>query len=191
MFGILTKLPQLFSRRLLRIGVLLILTVFLPAAALAANQGTAGANSTGDFGISLAVPTLVRITKMADMSFGSYSGSGNKSLDHDICVWTNAPAGTYKVKAQGNGTNFAYTVAAGGRTIAYSVKWNNTSGPGNISLDVDTYSAAQSGANTQSQTCDLGNPVTANVQVTFTQAALLAAKPGTYAGTLTLIVSPP
>jgi hypothetical protein len=140
--------------------------------------------------VSLTVSTLVRIYGVADFNFGSYTGSGSRSLDDDVCVWTNADAATYRVTAKGDGTDFAFTVAKdGSNTLAYTVKWNNTTGTaGNTALTANSISPNFSGANTTSQTCGGGN--NANLQISFGEAALQAAKPGTYSGVLTIVISP-
>lgn len=160
-----------------------------PSSALAATDGQLDSTSTGDTFISLGVSNLVRISGIADLNFGTFGGSGNSSRDDDVCVWTNQSGGSYKVTAQGDGTLHAFTVTAGGDPLPYSVRWNNTTGTsGNSALTADTISGAFTGASTTSSTCAGG--ATANFQVIFSSADLLSARPGTYAGVLTFIVSP-
>ena len=152
-------------------------------------------SSSASLDIDLTIATLFRVSGISDLSFGSYSGSGPLSRDDDVCVWTNASGGNYRITARGNGTSFAYIVSKTGdntKTIPYTVQWNTTSGTtGNSALTANVTSGNLSGANTQSSTCATGAAATANFQVTFAQADLLSAPSGTYTGTLTLIVSAP
>jgi len=156
----------------------------------AATDGTLGATSTGDTGITLGVSNLVRITGMNDLSFGTYSGVADFKKDDDVCIWTNQAGGNYKVTPKGDGASFAFTVTRGaGSPLAYTVKWNNTTGvSGNTSLTANTLSGAFSGASTTSSTC--GGGVNANLQVIFDEATLLSSVPGTYTGVITLVISP-
>ncbi len=151
--------------------------------------------SSADLDVTLTVPTMFRISGIADLSFGSYSGNGNLALDDDVCVWTNAAGGNYQVTAQGSGASFAFTVVKTGdasKTIPYAVKWNNTSGTiGNVALTANVASGNMSGANNESISCSSGPSDTANFQASFTQADLLATVAGVYTGVLSLIISAP
>lgn len=158
---------------------------------LGATDGTRGTSSTGDLDITMSVPSLVKISHVADLSFGTYSGSGSTSRNDDVCVWTNLASGNYRVTARGNGAANAFTVKRANPatdTAPYTVRWNNAPGPGTTALTADTISADFSGANTTNTTCSGG--VNANFQVSFTQSALLAVPAGEYSGVLTLIISP-
>lgn len=156
----------------------------------AASDGETGASSEGDFELELTIPNLVRITGVADMNFGSYSGSGVFSRNDNVCVYTNSANGQYLVTAQGSGAASAFTVSDGAsHTIPYTVRWNDQTGTsGNIQLDPSVSSATQSGAHTSSETCSGGD--TANFEISFTQGALLGVPAGTYTGVLTLIIEP-
>lgn len=170
----------------------LVFTTFIQSinAAYAASDGALDTTSTGDTSISIGVSNLVRISGIDDLSFGTYSGSGNFSKDQDVCIWTNQNGGNYKVKARGDGTSYAFTVSSGpGSILPYAVKWNGATGTsGNTALTADTLSGAFSGASTTSSTCAGGE--TANYQVIFSSTDLLDVRPGTYTGVLTFIISP-
>jgi hypothetical protein len=132
------------------------------------------------------------------LDLGTYSGGGNISDNDDVCVWTNAASGLYRVTARGDGGSpgqHLFTVSKVGdatQVLPYSVRWNTQSGTaGNFSLTHDQITTNLSGANTESSTCASGPSATANYQVLFDQEALLAVRSGTYRGTLTLIISAP
>lgn len=169
---------------------ILLLTGLLVSSSIyvfAATDGTLGATSTGDLGLSLSISNLVKLTDVADLNFGTYSGSGSAVQDDSVCVYTNNPSGQYKVTARGSGTSFAFTITNGSATIPYTVRWNNTgSTTGNFQINSNSQSSTLSGANTTSQTC--GGVNNANFQVTMTRNSILGVPAGSYTGTLTLII---
>jgi hypothetical protein len=153
----------------------------------AATDGTLNATSTGDLSMDLSIPNLTKLTDVADLNFGTYSGSGNAVLDDDVCVYTNNTSGQYKVTARGSGTSFAYTITNGSQTIPYTVRWNTIAGTaGNVNLPSNSQTTTLSGANTTSQSC--GGVKNANFEVTMTRSAVLGVPAGTYSGILTLII---
>lgn len=183
------------SARWWRVAVGLVL-VICPGVAIALNNPVGTSDpSSADLDISFTIPTMFRIGGISDLTFGSYSGNGGLALDDDVCVWTNATGGSYRITAKGSGASFAFTVAKVGdtsKTIVYAVNWNNTAGTsGNQPLTANTTSSNISGANTVSTDCTSGPSNTANFQVTFTQGNLLAASAGTYTGVLSLVISAP
>ena len=167
----------------------LLLTLLTAVDVWGASDGALGATSTGSANITLTIPTQVRISGLADLALGTWSGSGSKTANDDVCVYTNNPGAGYRVTATGNGTGGAFTVASGAETVAYEVRWNDQTGTaGNVQLTSGVQLASQTGANTSSQTC--GGLNSANFQVTFTSSALAAAKSGAYTGLLSIVVEP-
>ena len=163
--------------------------LFLPATAMAASDGTLGATSTGTADISVTIPPLIQISNMADIAFGSYSGTGDLNGNQDVCIYTNLAAGTYVVTATGSGAANAFTVTDGSNTIAYNVYFNDTTGTtGEVQLSTGSQSAQQSGANTSSATCGGGDA--ANYHIEMLETNLQTAPAASYTGTLTLVVEP-
>lgn len=166
------------------------LAVFAAIFALFCTQARAVDNASPVVGLNL--NTLVRITGTADLVLSGYSGSGDLPDDEDLCVWTNDPDGTYTVTATGSGADSAFTVvekSPGTHIVPYKVYWNTTSGPGTKELFKGVETEVLTGANTQSQTCTLGSSDTANVQVKFKEADLLASPPNGYTGVLTITIT--
>lgn len=170
--------------------LLLIALAVSPVLSRAASDGDTGTTSTGSLDVSLAIGNLVRISGIEDLSFGSYDGNGDEARDDDVCIWTNQNSATYRVKARGSGAAHSFLLSDGAsQTLAYTVRWNDTTGTdGNESLAADTLSGVMTNANTSSTTCSGGS--NANFQVKIAEAALLARRPGTFSGVLTLIISP-
>ena len=155
----------------------------------AATDGTLGTTSTGTSVITVTIPELILITGLADISFGTYGGTGDLNGNDDICIYTNKAAGTYGVTATGDGAASAFTITDGSNTIAYNVYFNDVSGTtGETQLITNTANTSQTGANTSSQNC--GGGANANFHVEMLEANLQAAPAGAYSGTLTLVVAP-
>ena len=60
----------------------------------AATDGTLGTTSTGTSDITVTIPELILISGMADITFGTYAGTGDLDVNEDICIYTNKDAGT-------------------------------------------------------------------------------------------------
>jgi hypothetical protein len=156
-----------------------------------ATDGTLGATSSGSVGISITIPTLVRITNVQNLDLGTFTGSGDLSANDSVCIYTNLSAGTYKITASGDGTAGAFEVRNGSAvSLPYLVFWNDQPSPsGGIALVSGTASPTQGGADISSQTCSgLGN--NANFMVRMLESVLQGAIPDVYTGTLSLVIEP-
>jgi hypothetical protein len=179
-----------YTNRILALALLA--TAVGAGEALAATQGTLGSTSTGTSLISLTIPTLYKITDVADIALGTYSGSGTMSGNDDLCVYSTGST-SYHVQMTDDATNtpanFAVDNAGHTVSIPMAVKWNSTTGTaGNSAV---TYNTAFAGtnANTSAADCSVGGK-SANVQVNFIQADLQAAPAAPYSTTLTMIIEP-
>ena len=167
----------------------LVLGAAFSKSAYAVTQGTLGLTSTGVAAISVTVPNLIKITNMADIAFGTWSGSGDLNSNVDVCVYTNKASGTYRITATGSGAASAFTLASGGNTLPYNVYYNDVSGTtGAVQVTAATVLNGQTGAHVTSQTC--GGSNTGNYHVEILDASLQAVPSGAYTGTLTLVVEP-
>lgn len=187
-----------FSKKL---GYSVVTTAFVFGAmfsgeALAAEQGTLGATSTGSVDISVKKPARVRISALDDLSLASWvTGDGDVTLTDDVCVYSSRANGGYTIKATGSGTAGAFTLANGTNTLPYSVVWNS-GGVGSLAntgtaLVADTTSGALTKAARDSSSCNGATPgPTARLVVGMTATDLDSIVDGDYAGTLTMLVSP-
>lgn len=165
--------------------LLLLLTV---ETAVAATDGTLGATSTGTANITLTIGTLVRVANFSDRVLGTWDGSSTPDSTDNVCVYTSAASGAYKVSSIGNGSGNAFTITNGSFTIAYEVYWNDQIGTsGRVQLSSGTLLTGQSGANTSSSTCSTDN---ASYSVRIPAATLAAAQSGTYTGQVSFVVEP-
>ena len=162
-------------------------TSALPA--FAVTQGTVGSTSTGSLSITVTVPSLARITKLADIALGSWSGTGAVSGSANaICVWSST--GGYSLTASGSGAANAFTLASGANTLAYSVQWAQTGGASSGSAVTSGTALTGQTTNATSTDCSSGVASTAGVFVSIPEANLAAKPAGAYTGTLTLLVTP-
>ena len=98
------------------------------AAAVTPTQGSLGATSQGQVGISATIPQRVQISGLADFSFGTLDPATAASTPENVCVWSNTATKGYSITATGSGATNAFTLSNGTTTLAYGVQWNGTSG---------------------------------------------------------------
>jgi hypothetical protein len=166
---------------------------FLPAAAVAATQGTPGATSTGTINVSASVASRVRISNLSDVSFSGVDVTSDVSNAQNVCVWSNTATKAYNITATGSGTSNAFTLDGGGGTspMPYSVQWNQSSGQ--TSGTALTKGVALTGqvSTATNQNCANGPSSSASLIVSILAADLASAVSSTtYSGVLTLVVAP-
>lgn len=163
---------------------------FSPAA-FGATQGTLGATSTGSVTISASVPARARLTGLTDVSFLNQDPAVTASTPQNVCVWSNTATKVYTITATGSGSANAFTLANGALTTPYSVQWNSTSGQtSGTALTAGTASGSLTSVASQ-QLCASGPTSSASliVEIATTDLQTMQATT-TYAGTLTLLITP-
>lgn len=176
--------------RLINTIIVIGLVAILVEPVFAATDGSAGATSTGTSDISVTTVENIKITDVADMTtVNPYVAGTGYDSDDDVCIWTNDPDGQYVVQADGDGAGSAFTITDGTDTIAYTVKWSDTTttGGNQLALTATVENATVQNNASGTYPCPANN---ANFRVEMTDANILSAQAGTYTGTLTLIVSP-
>jgi hypothetical protein len=131
-----------------------------------------------------------RITDLVDLDGGAWAGeSGNINIEDDICVYSDS--GIYTITASGNGAANRFRVANGSEFMNYTVRWNDVVGTtsGQLKLTKDVASVNQTTSETISDDCSGGSSLTAHIQVRLGNGQLRQNLPGTYAGTLTLLIT--
>lgn len=173
------------ARKLTR-GVLLgIASAALGMTAMAATDGAVGFNSTGTIDITLTVNDEVRISNLTDINLGVFAGA-DASGSTAACVYRNG-TGAYQVMASGDGTAGAFTLTDGTNSVPYVIDYDDGTGAQPMTSGIPVI--GRTGADPASATCaTTGNNATVTATVAAVDAATLPA--GTYAGTLTLLVSP-
>lgn len=137
--------------------------------------------------------SLVRITKLADVSLLSLDPLVQASRSQSVCVFSNTATKGYDVTAGGSGAGSAFTLSggAGVPVLPYAVQWSALSGQAvgttltpNVPLTSLTTTATQ-------QACASGPATTASLIVVLSPSDLQSASAGiAYTGVLTLVIAP-
>jgi hypothetical protein len=158
----------------------------------AATQGAIGATSTGTVTINATINSLVQISDLNDITFSGLTGGATAQQTDNICVWSNTASKSYTIKATGNGTTSAFTLASGANAaIPYSVAWANTAGATSGTALTTNVTSAAFTSTAVAPLCGLGASPTSTLLVSIgatDQAAMVAN--AAYAGVLTLLVTP-
>jgi hypothetical protein len=143
-------------------------------------------------GMMIHAPALsaqVLITGLSDLQFGSWSGFGDLEGSVDHCVL--APSGgRYAIEATGDGSGGAFVLQNGPGILPYRVDYDD--GGGWSQLDPGVPLTGQRGAPNLVQLlrCLIGRRDPERVRVRVLEQDLGAAVAGSYAGSLTLLVTP-
>ena len=137
--------------------------------------------------------SMVRISKLVDVSLLSLDPLVQASRSQSICVFSNSPTKGYNVTARGSGAGAAFTLSGGAGipVLPYSVQWSGQSGQTagatltpNVALTALTTTATQ-------QACTSGPATTASLIVVLSPSDLQSASSGiNYTGVLTLVIAP-
>jgi hypothetical protein len=135
-----------------------------------------------------------QIGGLADMAFGTISATTDQSKSENVCAFSTTGGffggAGYSIRATGNGTGGAFTLASGAAKLPYEVQWadspNLTSG---VSL---TAGSLKSGFGNSAflQNCVFQNEGTASHTIILRGTQLAAATAGSYTGTLQITIVP-
>jgi len=165
-----------------------------------ATQGTRGPTTSGTVDITYVQGINVRITGLADMALGTWSGTGPLTAEDNICIGRTgvgpfSNAGTYRILARGDGepgNPAAFTLSNGATRINYRAFFNDQAGTGG--RQELTPGQALTGQSSLGQwyffnmafNCAVEN---ANISIEVPEAELSSAN-GAYVGILTLTLTP-
>jgi len=171
--------------------ILAVLLIGFTLPAYAANQGNLGTSSQGDLNIDLTIQDLFMISKLTDINFPTYTGTGDLNADESICVYTNVPSALYAVRATtttgaADGNQFQVNGSTG--SIPFEVFFNNSATTGGAVVSYDTL-LNRTNANTTSSDCSVGGD-SANIEVILRAADLQAAPAEAYTQTLIVTIEP-
>lgn len=164
-----------------------------------AQQGTAGSTSTGSIDVTYTQGLNVRISGLADLNLGLWSGTGDLNGNDDLCIARTGVgffgSGLYRINASGDGAPgnpSAFTLTNGVNSINYNAWFNDQAGTtGRQPLTAGVTLLNQSSGGIQFFFnmlfgCAINN---ANISIEV-PATELAGAAGNYAGTLTLLLIP-
>ena len=156
--------------------------------AMAATQGSLGADSTGTTDVTLEIADRVQITSISDIVLGAWSGNGDLVGSTDFCVYRSG-GDDYQLTLTADTGSFVVESATTLDSIAFSA---------NVDDDLDAsdgetlaYNTASAVALTGSNSFTCGGNDNAQLEVTFAEAALQAASSAAdYQATVTILVEP-
>ncbi len=125
----------------------------------------------------------VQITKLDDLSFGTWGGSGDLEQTDQICIYNTVDA-NYRISASTPSGNFRMN--DGANILPYEIRFQGSSG-GFVQLNYNSPTGFTA-ANTSSSNC--GGSTNATLKVTVTESALSSAVSGNYSGTVSLLLEP-
>ena len=133
----------------------------------------------------------VQISKLSDVAFGTIADLTVDSVSaQNVCVFSSTAQKGYNIRATGNGTASAFTLANGSSKLAYEVQWSPNSGRTTGTGLTTNVTLTGQRTNANNATCSSGPATTASLIVIIRAASLSAAAGGAYSGTLTLLVAP-
>ncbi len=153
--------------------------------AQAATQGVTGSTSVGSLMISVGIHDRIKISNLRDIS-GTFDGVNDFVGSSPVCVYRNG-SGVYSVVARGGGSGGAFELSDSVNRLPFVVSFDDGSGPQPVSPG--RVLSQRRGADRTSPICEnTGN--NGEVSVRISARTLSSVPASTYAGVLTLIVSP-
>ena len=164
-----------------RIAVIASLTA-ISGVAIAATDGTTGAQSSGSSDVTVTKQQIVRITGVDNIEFGALGFlTAAESVASAMCIYSSA--GGYNVTASST-TGYALTSGDATTDVAYTATWNGAN------LVLDTALGGQAGNSTEIDCASDTDNSNATLAVTLDTASFNSAEAATYTGTLTLTIAP-
>lgn len=152
--------------------------------AQAAQDGERGSTSTGSLQISLQIQQEVRLSGLRDLQLSSDQHSAR--AQSPACIYV-SDTGQYQLSASGSGAGQAFMLRSADASLPYAVHYDD--GRGSQTLVSGNTLRGLRGGDTGSPICE-NTGENGTVQVQVPPEALQNATPGTYAGTLTLLIAP-
>jgi hypothetical protein len=135
------------------------------------------------FCVEVGEAQTLRLSVASSVDLGRWVGIGDREGITDVCVF-NSSGSNYTMTATAGGS---FQLTGGAGSLVYSVSFSDTGSSG-VFTNLPHGSARNfSGADQSSETC--GGGFNASVKIAVAEAALGAARPGNYSGTVTLTLA--
>lgn len=109
--------------------VALLVPLLLASAGNAAGQGAVRAASTGSVVIHASVRAHARMTSPQDLELPDGDAARPPRNARDLCLSSNSLTRSFTISASGHGTDGAFELSDGHRTIGYDVEWSLPDAP--------------------------------------------------------------
>ena len=138
-----------------------------------------------------AASNKVRITKLADVAFGSIANLSQDAVrSQSVCLYADTATNGYNITAAGTGPGGTFQLTSGADALGYQVQWSSSAGQTSGAQLAPNVPLTGQVASATHQTCGTGPATSASLIVVLPATALSSAMAGTYNGTLTLVVGP-
>jgi len=126
----------------------------------------------------------VRISGFTDLNLGSWAGMGDLTDEMNLCVYnSDSLEPNYNITASGGGS---FVLESGANQVAYVPAFK-----GSVGAYQDlTHGVAATFSEANHASDDCGGGTNANLRITVTEAALSAARAGSYSGVITVLLEP-
>lgn len=131
----------------------------------------------------------VRVSDFDSQFYGVWNGAKEDLIfEDDLCIF--ASDGSYRVNAQGSGSNKSFEIVDNNEKIEYLVYWNDVAynAPGEIQLASRRDSIIQKTSEVTDSTCKNGTNLTGRIKIVFPFENLMGAVPGKYYGVLKISI---
>ena len=161
------------------------------AGAFAAADGTTGATSTGNLIVSMQILNQVKISNLADVNLGTYTGS-NLTGSEAVCAYFNQGAvpAPIQLTVDSNDTPGTFELEDGGsNTIPYSITYDDGSGAAAVAAGVAATGVSVQANNTDDDCVTIGSD-TGTFAFLATAANITGNPNGTYSEQINITVAP-
>lgn len=156
--------------------------------AQAATQGTTGTSSTGTVNINLQIDGAVKISNLADLDLGTFTGTGPLTASDAACVYSNSSTG-YSVTATSSTGSFVLQDAGATNSIPFALTYDDGGAGGPATLSHGVTSGTMANASTIDDDC-ASSADNATVAVSVTALDASQVPQGAYSSVVTLVVAP-
>lgn len=141
-------------------------------------------------GIASPVSAEVKISHMGDFALGTWSGSGDKSGDKDVCIFNNDASPVYSVTVSGTGAGTAFYLTDGTDNIPINLYWNDSTGTsGRVPLSRNVALTGQTGADITNDDCGGASNNNANISLVVESSEIAKVSAGSsYSASLTFLI---
>lgn len=164
-----------------------ILSLFLHLAVT--NSADAQPSGERTITLSVSVESIVNISNLNDLTPPPFTGAGSRSANDNICVYSSASGGRYRITAKGNGVGEIFTLQSNeGFTIPFTLFWNDRASISGGEQLLPSVALLNQAGNKNNITCRGGT--NANLMAVLSENQLSQTSAGSYNGSVLLTVEP-
>ncbi len=142
------------------------------------------------FSLEAVAQYKIAITSVGSLPLYSWDGSGNKTANDDLCIYSDNTSHNYSLRVTSTSGSLSLG-DGGGHQISLGVYFKGTSGEGSlIEYQEMTYNTSHDFGNANDSASDCPASVNANIKIVALAADIAKVPAGSYGNTLRLTVTP-